>query len=80
MAPVVTGCLGFMSAKPPACRVHKGPSDIKITFCLVKADAPALVKLLLENEGKPAGAAVHELATLVSGDDILSKESSVLYE
>lgn len=81
VAPVVNGCLCFMSAKPPVCRVHRGPCDVKTTFCLVKADAlSALVNLLQECEGKAAGAAVHALATLVSDDDILSKGATVLRE
>lgn len=81
VAPVVNGCLCFMSAKPLVCRVHRGPCDVKTTFCLVKADAlSALVNLLQECEGKAAGAAVHALATLVSDDDILSKGATVLHE
>lgn len=81
VAPVVNGCLCFMSAKPPVCRVHRGPCDVKTTFCLLKADAlSALVNLLQEREGNIAGAAIHALATLVSDDDILSKGANVLHE
>ena len=81
VAPVVNGCLCFMSAKPPVCRVHRGPCDVKTTFCLVKANAlSALVNLLQEREGNTAGAAVHALATLVSDDDILSKGATVLHQ
>jgi pentatricopeptide repeat protein len=69
VAPIVNGCLCFMSTKPPVCRVHRGPCDVKTTFCLVKANAlSALVNLLQEREGNTAGAAVHALATLVSDD------------
>lgn len=81
VAPVVNGCLCFMSAKPPVCRVHRGPCDVKTTFCLLKADAlSVLVNLLQEREGNIAGAAIHALATLVSDDDILSKGANVLHE
>lgn len=81
VAPVVNGCLCFMSAKPPVCRVHRGPCDVKTTFCLLKANAlSALVNLLQEREGNIAGAAIHALATLVSDDDILSKGANVLHE
>jgi vacuolar protein 8 len=70
-----------MSTKPPVCRVHRGPCDVKTTFCLVKANAlSALVNLLQEREGNTAGAAVHALATLVSDDEILSKGATVLHQ
>ncbi|KAH9288688.1 hypothetical protein KI387_032805, partial [Taxus chinensis] len=81
VAPTVTGCWCFKPAKPPVCRVHRGPCDVKTTFCLVKADAlPGLVNLLLEKEGGAAGATIHALATLVSDDDILAKGANVLHE
>ena len=66
VAPVVNGCLCFMSAKPPVCRVHRGPCDVKTTFCLVKADAlSVLVNLLQECEGKAAGAGSSVKMTLL---------------
>uniref|UniRef100_A0A0D6R3I9 RING-type E3 ubiquitin transferase n=1 Tax=Araucaria cunninghamii TaxID=56994 RepID=A0A0D6R3I9_ARACU len=81
VAPSVTGCWCFKPAQPLACRVHRGPCDVRTTFCLVKADAlPGLVNLLQEKECEAAGATIHALSTLVCDDEILSKGASVLHD
>lgn len=70
----------FRGGTADVCRVHQGSCDVKLTFCLVEADAVKGLIGLLKDAGKEAEAGLDALYTLVEHDQIVEKGVKMLDE